>query len=201
MKSSFWQRHPQLTDIISVLMFILAVIIGTLVIHSFVFQSYTVVGQSMENTLHNGERILVNRLPVTWSNLQNKQYKPERGEIIVFENPQYTSGMAERFIVKRVIAFEGETVKVKDGVLTVYNSEHPNGFNPDKELEDGNKPKDFTSHDGEWKVPTGELFVAGDNREGNHSYDSRAGLGTIPLYNVIGPAGVRIFPFNKLKIF
>ena len=131
MKSSFWQRHPQLIDIISVIIFVVSVVIGTVLINTFVFQSYTVVGQSMEETLHNGERIIVNRLPITWSRLQNNDYTPERGDIIVFENPNYTAGMKDQYIVKRVIAFSGERVKVEDGVLTVYNDEYPNGFKPD----------------------------------------------------------------------
>ena len=63
MKSSFWQRHPQIIDALSVIGFILAVTVGTVLINTFVFRSYNVVGQSMENTLHDGERIIVNRLP------------------------------------------------------------------------------------------------------------------------------------------
>ena len=199
MKSSFWQRHPQLIDIISVIIFVVSVVIGTVLINTFVFQSYTVVGQSMEETLHNGERIIVNRLPITWSRLQNNDYTPERGDIIVFENPNYTAGMKDQYIVKRVIAFSGERVKVEDGVLTVYNDEYPNGFKPDDGFND--KPKDYTSHDGKWAVPDKEIFVAGDTREGNNSLDSRSGLGTVPLYNIDGPGKIRHFPFEKIRTF
>ena len=85
----------------------------------------------METTLFTGDRLIVNRLPVTWAQLQNKQYIPERGHVIVFKNPKYNAGMGEEFIVKRVIAFPGERVTVKDGILTVYNDAHPDGFHPD----------------------------------------------------------------------
>ena len=179
MKSSFWQRHPQLIDILSVIGFIIAVTIGTVLINTFIFRSYNVVGQSMENTLHDGERIIVNRLPVTWSHLQNKDYSPDRGDIIVFQNPDYVPGMKDKYIVKRVIAFAGERVVVKDGVLTVYNDQNPDGFHPDDDF--NGEPKQYTSHDGDWTVPDKELFVSGDNREGNNSFDSRSGLGTVPL--------------------
>ncbi|MBS7346703.1 MAG: signal peptidase I [Candidatus Sacchiramonaceae bacterium] len=199
MKSSFWQRHPQLVDIISVIIFVVSVIIGTILINTFVFQSYTVIGQSMEETLHDGERIIVNRLPITWSKLQNNDYTPKRGDIIVFENPNYTSGMKDQYIVKRVIAFSGERVEVSNGVLTIYNTEHPDGFNPDDDF--NGEPKEYTSHDGKWTVPDKEIFVAGDNREGNNSLDSRSGLGTVPLYDIIGPVKVRLFPFDKFRLF
>ena len=46
-----------------------------------------------------------------------------------------------------------------------------------------------------------EIFVSGDNREGNNSYDSRSGLGTVPLYKIVGPVAFRIFPFNKIRNF
>ena len=199
MKSSFWQRHPQIIDALSVIGFILAVTVGTVLINTFVFRSYNVVGQSMENTLHDGERVIVNRLPVTWAHLQNTDYTPQRGDIIVFQNPSYTPGMIDQYIVKRVIAFAGERVKVENGVLTVYNDQNPGGFHPDDAF--NGEPKAYTSHDGEWTVPDKELFVSGDNREGNNSYDSRSGLGTVPLYDVVGPASLRIYPFNKLRSF
>ncbi len=199
MKSSFWQRHPQLVDIISVIIFVISIIIGTVLINTFVFQSYTVIGQSMEDTLHDSERIIVNRLPITWAKLQNSDYTPKRGDIIVFENPNYTAGMKDQYIVKRVIAFSGERVEVSNGILTVYNKDNPNGFNPDEDF--NGEPKKYTSHDGRWSVPDKEIFVAGDNREGNNSLDSRSGLGTVPLYDIVGPVKIRLFPFDKFRLF
>ena len=50
-------------------------------------------------------------------------------------------------------------------------------------------------------VPKGELFVAGDNRINDYSYDSRSGLGTIPYYDIVGPVSFRFWPFNKMRRF
>jgi signal peptidase I len=199
MEASYFTRHPFAKDIIGIVVFIVCVVIGTILINTFVFRSFNVVGPSMESTLYTGDRLIVDRLPVTWAQLQNKTYAPKRGQIIVFKNPHYTIGTEDEFIVKRVIALPGEHVVLKDGHYTVYNSQYPNGFNPD----DANhgEPGSPTSGQVDEVVPAGEIFVSGDHRQGNYSYDSRNGLGTIPLYDVIGPAELRIYPFNKIRTF
>lgn len=200
MEATFFRRHPLFKDAISIAVFIACVLIGTLLINTFIFRSFSVVGPSMEKTLYTGDRLIVNRLPVTWAQLQNKSYIPERGQIIVFRNPQYTAGIGDEYIVKRVIAFSGERVVLSNGQYTVYNSDFPNGFNPDDK--NNGEPGSFTSGTVDMKeVPNGELFVSGDHRQGSYSYDSRNGLGTIPLYDVVGPVSVRVFPFDKIRTF
>lgn len=203
MEATFLQRHQFLKDALGILLFIVCVLIGTLLINTFVFRSFNVLGPSMETTLYTGDRLIVNRLPVTWAQLQNKQYTPARGQIIVFKNPQYNAGTGDEFIVKRVIAFAGERVVVKDGVLTVFNKEHPDGFQPDKaESNDPtSKPGSPTSGSVDTTVTDGTLFVAGDHRQGDYSYDSRSGLGLIPLYDVVGPVGMRFYPLTKVRFF
>lgn len=199
MEASFLQRHPFLKDVFSISIFIACVVIGTLLINSFVFRSFSVIGPSMEKTMFTNDRLIVNRLPVTLAQLQNKAYVPDRGQVIVFKNPRYTEGMGDEYIVKRVIAFPGERVVITDGHYVVYNKERPEGFNPD----DANhgEPGSPTSGAVDTIVPEGELFVSGDHREGNFSLDSRNGLGTIPFYDVVGPVSLRIFPFDKIRGF
>jgi len=199
MEASFLQRHPFVKDALNIAIFVACVVVGTLLINTFVFRSFSVIGPSMEKTLYTDDRLIVNRLPVTWAQLQNKQYVPERGQIIVFKNPQYSNGLSDEYIVKRVIAFPGERVVLKDGHYMVYNDQYPNGFNPD----DANhgEPGSPTSGTVDQVVPADELFVSGDHREGSFSLDSRNGLGTIPYYDVVGPVSLRIFPFDKIRGF
>ncbi len=199
MEASFFTRHPFIKDALNIGIFLICVIIGTILINTFVFRSFNVVGPSMQNTLHTGDRLIINRLPVTWSQLQNKQYVPERGQVIVFKNPRFTPGVEEEYLVKRVIGLPGERVVLENGVFTVYNGEHPNGINPDDSFKD--TPRSPASHTVDTIVPDGELFVTGDNRVGDNSFDSRSGLGTVPLYDVIGPASFRLFPFNQIRSF
>lgn len=210
-KPTFAQKHPLLKDLLSLVLFVACIVLGTVLLNAFVFRSYNVVGSSMENTLHNDDRVIVNRLPVTWAHFLGEEYVPERGDIIVFANGDATGPLTceapknqtDQYIIKRVIAFPGERVTVKDGILTVYNDEYPDGFSPDAEtrVDENNGPKEYSSGEVDTIVPEGEIFVAGDNREGNHSFDSRSGLGTVPYCRIVGPAAMRIYPFEKVRLF
>lgn len=203
MEASYFTRHPRFKDVLSFVGFVIIVLIGTLVINTFIFRSFAVEGHSMDRTLADGDRLIVNRIPTTLAQLQNKPYIPERGQIIVFKNPRYIAGQPDEYIVKRVIAFPDERVTVQGGVLTVYNKEHPSGFHPDDEYrKDGVGPQSPVSGDGlDTIVANGTIFVAGDNRIDNNSYDSRTGLGTIPTFDIIGPVSFRLFPFTSIHLF
>ena len=157
MEASFLQRHPLLKDGINILVFIACVLVGTLLINTFVFRSFNVLGPSMEPTMYTDDRLIVNRLPVTWSHLFNQEYVPKRGQVIVFKNPHYNAGTGDEYIVKRVIAFPRERVVVKDGAYTVYNDEFPNGFNPDDD--NHGEPGSPTSGEVDTIVTEGTLFV------------------------------------------
>ncbi len=222
MESSFFQKHPLVKDVLSLGGFIAAIVLGTMFLNTYIYRSYNVVGGSMENTLHNDDRVVVNRAIVSLAHFAGQEYVPERGEIIVFLNQdndkiaEYKeagavnpmtcttpSNINDQYIIKRVIAFPGERVVVKDGKLTVYNEEHPDGFVYDDlwRTSETDGPKAYTSGEVDTIVPEGEIFVSGDNREGSNSWDSRSGLGTIPLCRVIGPVAFRMYPIDKIRAF
>lgn len=197
--TSYLQRHHFIKDILGIIIFIICVFIGTALINTFLFRSYSVIGPSMEKTLYTGDRLMVNRTPVTIAQLQNKQYVPERGQVIVFKNPRFNPSAGDEYVVKRVIAFPGERVTVKDGILTVYNAQNQEGFQPDDD--NNGEPGSPTSGNVDTVVTDNTLFVAGDHRQGDYSFDSRSGLGLIPYYDVIGPVSARIYPFDKIRLF
>lgn len=189
-----------LKDALNLAGFVVLVILGALFINAFLFRTFAVVGPSMEPTFYTADRVVVSRLPHTASYFTRKPYVPDRGQIIVFENPRYYPGQPDQYVVKRVIGWPGERVRVADGEITIYNRQYPQGFTPDSRPE-GKGPASPTSGNIDIRVPDGEIFVAGDNRIGNYSLDSRNGLGTIPLDNVIGPVVLQLFPFNQIRFF
>lgn len=163
----------------------------------FIFQSYEVYGQSMETTLQNGDRLIVQKLSKNWSKVRGKEYIPKRGEIVVFDKPSSlnTAGDDVDHLIKRVIGLPGERVVVRDGKFTVYNVEFPDGFDPDLNQE---YAKDILTTPGDVDITVGsaEIFVSGDNR--TNSLDSRT-FGAINVDSVTGIATLRFVPVNNFK--
>jgi signal peptidase I len=168
-----------------------------LILHNFVFQAYHVVGTSMVPTLHDTDYLIISKLGYTESLIertfgQDKKYIPARGQIIVFRFPKDTT----RVFVKRVVGLPGDRIVVKNGTVTIYNQAHPSGFNPDLSYE----PKDAaTLIDTDEVVQTGNVFVMGDNRTPNGSYDSRE-WGELPSSYIIGNAVLRLLPLDQIRI-
>ena len=86
MEPKFFQRHPLLKDLLSLVGFIVAIIVGTVFLNTYIYRSYNVVGGSMENTLHGDDRVIVNRAAVSWAHFMGQEYVPERGQVIVLFN-------------------------------------------------------------------------------------------------------------------
>ncbi len=182
----------------TVALIVLAPVIAVL-LTIFVFQSYEVSGQSMEPTLHNKDRLIIWKVPRTWSRLTGHPYIPARGDVVVVRTLKLaqTEFNPNEQIIKRVIGLPGDRVVVKDKVLTIYNAENPDGFQPEKTLPYGSAIQG-TSHDGEWTVATDQLFICGDNRY--NSTDSRV-FGSIQATDVVGKLVLRLLPITDLKPF
>lgn len=168
-----------------------------ILLNTFVIQSYQVDGQSMEPTLQNNDRLIVNKIPRTISRIDNHQYVPHRGDIIIFNQVGLPSFIGEKQLIKRVIGLPGERVVVADGKITVYNPAHPRGFNPD--TSDGytiTAPSTVGNVD--VTLQKNELFVCGDNR--SNSEDSRY-FGPIKTSSVVAKLVLRILPLNQVNKF
>lgn len=191
-------HHGGLKNIASTLAILIIAPIVALFITSFLFQSYEVFGPSMESTLHDGDRLIVVKAPRTWSKIRKQTFMPMRGQIVVFTKLDlFLAGehSGNKQLIKRVIGLPGERVVVKDGILTVYNTSHPDGFQPDKE-EDYGKVIGKTGINVDVTVGSDEVFVCGDNRD--NSLDSRT-FGPIKTNDIVGTAAFRFLPTSQAR--
>lgn len=174
---------------------VVGAVLAAAFINTFIFQSYEVVGDSMQPTLQNGDRLIINKLGKSWDSLWRSEYTPKRGDIIVFDDPNGSN----RQLVKRVIGLGGDRVVIEKGVITVFNDENPAGFNPDESYADS------LAIDNNYSLSTtvteGNLFVAGDNRIGGASFDSRNDLGLVDTDLVVGDLVLRLLPLSESRFF
>lgn len=163
-------------------------------IAAFVIQSYQVDGQSMETTLQNGNRLLVDKLPRTIARITNHPYIPKRGDIVIFNQSGADIGyIGEKQLIKRVIGLPGEHMIVKDGHITVYNQAYPGGFDPDVSGVYHISAKTTPGND-DITLATDEIFVCGDNR--GNSEDSRY-FGPVKVHKIVGKMVLRVLPLNE----
>lgn len=156
----------------------LAVVLA-LGIRTFLFTLVLVDGHSMDPTLNHHDRLVVTRLG----------YEPQDGDIIVF----HPACEPQSAYVKRVIATEGETVRIDYATGTVY-------VNGVAQTEDYIKePMEYRGPDGELTVPENCVFVMGDNR--NNSKDSRSSeVGFVTEDSIVGKAQVRLWPIRSFGV-
>lgn len=186
-------------ELLSTLAVIILAPIVALILTAFVFQSYEVDGPSMEPTLADDDRLIVNKVGRTWSGIWSSDYVPDRHEIVVFNQKSASVGgnSEEKQLIKRVIGVPGDRVVIEGGKVTVYNDEHPRGF-----LVDESGPQaghvGYTDGSIEQTVEKGEIFVLGDNRK--NSLDSR-NFGTIDSEDIVGTLAMRIYPLDSIDKF
>ncbi|MFI1111078.1 signal peptidase I [Streptomyces physcomitrii] len=208
---SFWKELP--------LLIVIALVLA-LVIKTFLVQAFSIPSDSMQNTLQQGDRVLVDKL-TPWFGAE-----PERGEVVVFHDPDnwlageptttpnaLQTGLSkiglmpsadEKDLIKRVVGVAGDTVECKGtGPLKV------NGKPLDEpHIYPGNTPCTVDDLGGQFKVivPNGKIWVMGDHRQ--NSLDSRyhqqdKDRGMVPVDEVVGRAVVVAWPptrWNTLPV-
>ncbi|MFE9618838.1 signal peptidase I [Streptomyces sp. NPDC006384] len=201
---SFWKELPILIGIALVL---------ALLIKTFLVQAFSIPSASMQNTLTEGDRVLVDKLTPWFGS------EPERGEVVVFHDPdQWLAGEPtpdpnalqtflswiglmpstdEKDLIKRVIGVGGDTVECNGtGPLKVNGKELKEQY-----VYPGNTPCSVDDQGGQFKVkvPEGSIWVMGDHRQ--NSRDSRYNQsdrngGMVPVKEVVGRAVVVAWPIS-----
>ncbi len=155
---------------------VLPAVLIALTINLFMAQATVVQGQSMEPTLYNNERVIVEKVTYQFF------HGPRRGDIVVLRPPGQ-----DDLLIKRVVALAGETVEVRNGRVYI------DGILLEEPWTDRFGGPDYPPT----VVPPLMVFVLGDNRA--QSNDSRS-FGTVPLDDVIGRAWVIYWPLENVGL-
>jgi signal peptidase I len=150
-----------------------------ILIVTFGFQVARVEGMSMAPTLEDQDRLIVNKLIYRFTS-------PRRGDIVMLYYPVNP----DKSFVKRVIAEQGDVVRIVDGRVYVNDAPIPDDY----------VPSEFRSHEdwGPQMIQDGYYFVMGDHR--NNSSDSRH-WGLVPKKYIIGKVQIRWWPIPEARVF
>ncbi|MEO5723121.1 MAG: signal peptidase I [Ilumatobacteraceae bacterium] len=177
-------KRKRSSSYIEWLIVIVVAMTSALLVRAYVVQQFAVDGYSMMSTLHNGDRVLVNKLSY-------HLHDPRRGDVVVLKTIE---GVSERDLIKRVVGLPGETISYQSCVLRI------NGRVVTEPYLDPTVVTPTACGDPlpDTVVQPKHVFVMGDNRAG--SKDSRkSDVGQIAYGNLVGRAFVVIWPFGDWR--
>ena len=175
------EKENELREILGWVVYILIVVCATYLIVTYVGQRTKVSGDSMLNTLHNEDNLIVDKISYRFRD-------PKRYEIIVFPY-RYAE---DTYYIKRIIGLPGETVQIIDGYVYINGEKLDESYGREVMENPGNAAEPIT-------LGEDEYFVLGDNR--NHSSDSReSNVGVLHRDELIGRAWVRIWPLDSIGV-
>ena len=174
-------KNSILRELLNTSIYLLVVFALSLLIVEFVGQRTTVVGQSMESTLSDGDNLIVDKISYRF-------HEPERFDIVVFP----FQWEKNTFYIKRIIGLPGETINIDMGVIYIDGEPLEEHYGREIILDPGEAISPIT-------IGENQYFVMGDNR--NHSSDSRTSVvGLVDRDKIIGRAWLRIMPFDKFGL-
>ena len=173
-------------EILDLVIYVAVVALIVYLILHFVGQRTVVNGDSMDNTLKDGQSLIMDKISYRF-------HDPERFDIVIFPGPEENG--ENPYFIKRVIGLPGETVQILDGKVYIDGEQLQ---------EDVYGITDTIDYPGIAEEPLtmgdDEYFCMGDNRVG--SVDSRRNeVGVVPAESIKGKVVIRLFPFNKIKRF
>ena len=175
------EKPNVMRELLGMLVYVGIVLAITFLINTFVGQRTHVSGESMENTLDDGDQLIVDKLTYRF-------HDPERFDIIVFPF-RYKDNT---YYIKRIIGLPGETVQIADGEIYINGEVLEESYGREVMQDAGLAAEPITLGDDEY-------FVLGDNR--NYSSDSRdPSVALIHRKEIIGRAWLRIWPLDSFGI-
>jgi len=173
-----------LSSLLEVLEIAVVAVVAVYIVRTFLVQPFLVSGTSMYPNFSNGDYVLVDELTYRFR-------APERGEVVVFHDPEDLSV----YFIKRIIGLPGEKISISNNTITVYNKQNPQGFALDESYLPAGTD---TSGDKTVTLSSNTYLMLGDNRP--FSYDSRS-WGPLPAKDIVGLVRVRLWPVNDITAF
>lgn len=181
------KRKKWKKEIISWAKTLTVILLLVVVVRSFLFTNYIVYGQSMMPTIHDRDRVIINKIGYDIGS-------PERFDLVVFHANESTD------YIKRVIGLPGDSIEYKNDVLYVNGEAIEETYldNAREKYVDVLYTDDFTLEQlsGMKFVPENHIFVLGDNRR--NSVDSRI-IGFVPIEQVVGKADLCYWPLRDFR--
>ncbi len=169
---------------------IVGAILLALVVKLFLLQAFYIPSLSMYPTLHEGDRVLVNKLSY-------RLHGVNRGDVIVFERPASETSSTIPDLIKRVVALSGESVVIKEGSVFVDGARLDENYLPDGTVTSSANAPNKCSEQAPCVVPSGQVWVMGDNR--GDSKDSRY-FGPIDKSSIVGRAFITVWPLGRFGL-
>lgn len=175
-------------DWVIVLVVALLVALG---IRTFVLQQFYISGPSMETTLFQPNRVLVNKLSYRFGDI-------DRGDVVVFDRVTSNGRDVQHDdLIKRVIALPGETVSIKACAVFVDGKQLDEPYLPERDIQQTDPVARCRQPEmAPVEVPRDQVFVLGDNRP--QSMDSRV-FGPVDKKSIVGRAFVVIWPISRWR--
>ncbi len=175
------QKNSLLKDMIEIVVYFAVVMLIVLFIYQYVGQQVEVKGSSMETTLSDKDRLILEKISYRFG-------EPERYDIVVFRPYEEDKDL---YYIKRIIGLPGETVQIVDDNIYINDILIEEDY--------GNEPMEDPGI-AEVAITLGqdEYFVLGDNR--NHTTDSRYEIGNVKRDAIIGRTFARIWPLNEIEV-
>jgi signal peptidase I len=175
-------KKSKMKDLWEILKFAIVALLIVIPIRTYIAKPFIVEGASMVPTFKDKNYLIVDEISYHLGD-------PKRGDVVVFHPPQNPSV----YYIKRVIGLPGETVVIKNGIVTIKNKENPEGMILEEPYVSEIGTTTLTKEIGPL-----EYFVMGDNRP--YSSDSRY-WGALPRDHIEGRAFLRLLPVDDIDLF
>ncbi len=184
------RKPSRLKYVIEGLIYIALIVVCVYVVPKYVIQRTVVSGESMEDTLHDAESLLIDKISYRFTD-------PKRYDIIVF----YPKGRdVEEYYVKRIYGLPGETIQIKGNDIFINGEKIDDPYAKDSMSTGGIANEPYTLGEDEYFVLGDHRSVSQDSRFTPETSNDKNAPGPVKFENISGKVILRIWPLGKFGV-